>query len=111
MRIVMAHLTRYGPSGVPNGCVDAQKRGKGRTPCLRIKVKVLIPLKKVGGQIPSTLTNHARLAEEHGKQIAKCAQRNKEVEASDGAARAKDLLKEQAGGYLRRVSKLRLRNC
>ena len=34
MRIVMAHLTKYGPSGVPKGRVDAQKRGKGRTPCL-----------------------------------------------------------------------------
>lgn len=34
MRIVSAHLTKYGPSGVPKGRVEAQKRGKGSTPCL-----------------------------------------------------------------------------
>lgn len=36
-RIIMtvrAHLTRYGPAGVPNGLVEAQNRGNGRTPCL-----------------------------------------------------------------------------
>ena len=31
---VNAHLVKYGPSGVPNGLVEAQKRGKGKTPCL-----------------------------------------------------------------------------
>lgn len=34
MMVVMAHLKTYGPRAVPNGRVDAQKRGKGRTPCL-----------------------------------------------------------------------------
>jgi hypothetical protein len=33
---VKVHLTKYGPSGVPKGRVDAQKRGQGRTPCLRL---------------------------------------------------------------------------
>ena len=50
MRIVMAHLMKYGPSGVPNGRVDAQKRGKGRTPCLLNKVRSLIPLERLGAQ-------------------------------------------------------------
>ena len=48
MRIVMAHLIRYGPSGVPNGRVDAQKRGKGRTPCLWTKFRTLIPREQLG---------------------------------------------------------------
>lgn len=32
MRMVMPHLRRYGPTGVPKGRVVAQKRGQGRTP-------------------------------------------------------------------------------
>ena len=40
------------------------------------------------------------MAEEHGEEIAECTQRDEEIEASDGAARAKDFLEEQAGGYL-----------
>ena len=55
----MAHLMRYGPNGVPNGRVDAQKRGKGRVPCLRITVNLLIPLEKVSEKIPSAFTDHA----------------------------------------------------
>ena len=46
----MAHLIQYGPSGVPNGRVDAQKRGKGRTPCLWTKVRTLISLEQLGAQ-------------------------------------------------------------
>lgn len=38
IRIVRDHLTKYGPSGVPNGLVDAQNRGQGRTPCLVLEV-------------------------------------------------------------------------
>ena len=34
IRKVRIHLTKYGPKGVPNGRVDAQKRGYGSTPCL-----------------------------------------------------------------------------
>ena len=34
MSTVKAHLTAYGPRGVPSGRVEAQKRGHGRTPCL-----------------------------------------------------------------------------
>ena len=60
MRTVIAHLTRYGPNGVPKGRVDAQKGGKGRTPCLQITVRIPISLEKiVGVKIPSTLTNDA----------------------------------------------------
>lgn len=33
MMTVTSHLTKYGPSGVPNGLVDAQNSGQGRTPC------------------------------------------------------------------------------
>jgi len=32
--MVIAHLIKYGPIGVPNGLVDAQNSGHGRTPCL-----------------------------------------------------------------------------
>lgn len=34
MMTVTAHLTIYGPIGVPNGLVDAQNFGNGNTPCL-----------------------------------------------------------------------------
>ena len=34
MTTVTAHLTKYGPIGVPNGFVDAQNLGNGNTPCL-----------------------------------------------------------------------------
>lgn len=50
MRIVRAHWAIYGPNGVSNGRVDAQKRGKGRTPCLRIEVSLSIPREMVDGQ-------------------------------------------------------------
>ena len=51
------------------------------------------------------------MTEEHGEEITERAQRNEEVETSDGTARAEDMLEEQAGGYLCRVLELRLRNC
>lgn len=34
MMIVMNHLMKYGPSGVPNGRVLTQNLGNGITPCL-----------------------------------------------------------------------------
>ena len=34
MSTVAAHLSAYGPRGVPKGLVDTQKPGYGRTPCL-----------------------------------------------------------------------------
>ena len=33
IRMVIAHFTKYGKAGVPNGFVDDQRPGKGRTPC------------------------------------------------------------------------------
>lgn len=33
MSTVMAHLSRYGPSGVPKGRVDTQNGVQGSTPC------------------------------------------------------------------------------
>ena len=34
MITVMAHWTRYGPNGVPNGLVEVQNLGHGSIPCL-----------------------------------------------------------------------------
>ena len=66
---------------------------------------------KPAENIPSTFANDSRLAEEHSDEVAKCAQGDEKIEAFDSATRAKDLLEEQAGGYLCRLLELRLRNC
>lgn len=34
IKAVIAHMKRYGPRGVPNGFVEAQKLVNGKTPCL-----------------------------------------------------------------------------
>lgn len=34
IKTVVAHLTPYGPRGVPNGQVEVQNEVNGRTPCL-----------------------------------------------------------------------------
>lgn len=61
--------------------------------------------------VPSTLTDHAGLAEEHGEEVAEGAECNEEVKAPDGTARAEDFFEEQACGYLCRMLELRLRHC
>lgn len=61
--------------------------------------------------VPSTLTEHTGLAEEHGEEVAEGAERDEEVEAPDGTARAEDVFEEQACGYLCRMLEIRLRDC
>lgn len=51
------------------------------------------------------------MAEEHGEEVAEGAERDEEVEAPDGTARAEDVFEEQACGYLCRMLEIRLRDC
>ena len=112
MRTVIVHLTKYGPSGVPKGLVEAQKRGKGKTPCLhKIEVSSTIALENQKVAAPSTLPNDARLAQEDSDKVAERAECDEEVEAADRTAGAEDFLEEQAGGDLCRVFELCCRNC
>ena len=76
------------------GALMPRNEGRAGRPVYGSRSDFRFRCKKQADMIPSAFTNHTRLAEEHGKKVAKCAQRNKKIEASDGAARAKDFPKE-----------------
>ena len=76
------------------GALMPRNEGRAGRPAYGSRSDVRFRCKNQADMIPSAFTNHARLAEEHGNEVAKCAQRNKKIEAPDGATRAKDFLKE-----------------
>lgn len=84
--------------GVPNGRVVTQNFGHGNTPCLStLAVKQVSPDPRLN--LPPDLSDYSRLSDQDRDQIAKCTERNQEIQAT-GSVYTKHCREKEAGGDL-----------